>query len=96
MNRIAKKFLWIFIEIVLVFVVAYLFSIEAGKKYEWYAGVFHGAVVIPNYVISLFQDGYLYKATSFAYTYLYAWWAFFIFTFFYYVSIIFRLLLINK
>jgi len=93
---VLKKFFWIFFEVVVIFLVAYFFSIQAEKSYEWYVGLFHGAVAVPNYVISLVKDGHLYRATTFVPTYNYAWWVFFVFTGAYYVSVIFRLLLIRK
>ena len=96
MNTAVKNILRIVIELAIIFSAAYFFSIEAGKLYGWFAGIFHGMWVVPNYVISLVMDGHLVRATSYTTAYFNIWWIFFVITAFYYVSLIFRMVLIFK
>jgi hypothetical protein len=63
----------------IVFAMAYFIYPEPGKQYTgfWYGlmtGGFHGALLIPNWIISLFDSTRIIKATDCSTTYTIAWW----------------------
>ena len=90
MNEFLKKFILILVELVVIFVVAYLFAIEPTKKYEWFAGIFHGIWAIPNYVISLLVDNYLIKAQLYTRLYNTLWWILLVISALYYINVLYR------
>jgi len=85
-----SKFLFLLIEIACVFVTAWLFSIEPAKEYGWFAGIFHGLWALPNYVMSLILDDYIFKAVLFSKMYNIFWWIFVVLSAFYYIGFIIR------
>ena len=53
---------------------AWLLVINPDKEYGWFMGIVHGALAIPNWIISLFSEGWLMKATLFSSAYGVWWW----------------------
>lgn len=51
-----------FVEVAIFFGLALLFPIVADQFYGWFGGLFHGFLVIPNWIISWFADGHLLRA----------------------------------
>lgn len=51
-----------FVEVAIFFGLALLFPIVADHFYGWFGGLFHGAFLIPNWIISWFADGHLLRA----------------------------------
>ena len=56
--------------------VYFFFSIEPDKTYTWWQGAFHGAWVVPNWIVSWFKDGYYVKAPMHTAAYNVWWWIF--------------------
>ena len=50
------------VEVIIAFGLALLFPIVVDKAYGWFGGLFHGAFLIPNWIISWFTDGHLLRA----------------------------------
>ena len=56
--------------------VSWLFcNIDNEKMYSWYAGIWHGIFIVPNFVRSLFTDA-LYKAEHYTAAYNVFYWIF--------------------
>ena len=93
-NQAASKVQLIGHVVVLItlFVVAYLFSIEGGKEYGWFAGFFHGGWVVPNYIFSLFIDNYYVKAPLHTTAYNVFWWITCISGMIYLINILFKII----
>lgn len=51
-----------------------IFSIDPAKEYSWFAGLFHGAWVPGNWLLSLFMDDHLVKAPVHTTAYNIFWW----------------------
>lgn len=51
-----------------------IFSIDPTKEYGWFGGMFHGAWVIGNWILSLFMDDHLVKAPLHTTAYNVFWW----------------------
>ena len=64
----------IFVETIIYFGLALLFPIVVDKVYGWFGGLFHGAFLIPNWVISWFANGHLLKAPLYSGAYNVCWW----------------------
>lgn len=64
----------IIITILIYCFVGWLFcDIDSEKTYSWYAGIWHGIFIIPNFVRSLFTDA-LYKAEHYTIAYNVFYW----------------------
>jgi len=69
-----KANLWgIIIGFVIMFVLAWVFDIVPDKEYGWFAGLFHGGWIVPNYIFSWFTDT-LTKAPIHTKAYNVCWW----------------------
>ena len=53
---------------------AWLLEINPTKEYGWFMGCVQGALVIPNWIISLFDKGWLCKAPIHTTMYNVFWW----------------------
>ena len=91
-NRAESKtqLISLIVVLIIMFVLAYLFSIEGGKEYGWFAGIFHGGWVVPNYIISLFVNNYYIKAPLHTAAYNVFWWITFVGSIIYYISTLFK------
>lgn len=58
----------------IVFLIAWIFDISAAKEYGWIAGIFHGAWVPFNWIMSLFNSDLLVKAPIHTTGYNICWW----------------------
>lgn len=58
----------------IVFLIAWIFDISAAKEYGWLAGLFHGAWVPYNWIMSLFGSDLLLKAPIHTTGYNIWWW----------------------
>ena len=64
----------IFFYILACCLVSWLFcDIDSKKTYSWYAGIWHGIFIIPNFIRSLFTDA-LYKAEHYTAAYNVFYW----------------------
>lgn len=52
---------------ILFYIILYeYFEIKSHKLYDWYSGIGHGFLIIPNFIIhTIFDDHWLYKAKQF-------------------------------
>ena len=71
---------------VAAFVLAWIFSIEEGKEYGWFAGIWHGTWWPQNLIISFFKSGWYAKAPIHTTMYSIMWWLWAIGTVFYYLG----------
>ena len=62
------------VELIIAFGLALLFPIVVDKVYGWFGGLFHGAFLIPNWIISWFANGHLLKAPLYSGAYNVCWW----------------------
>lgn len=62
-----------------VFLLAWIFSIEGGKEYGWFAGIFHGSWAPINWIRDLLFGGIYSKAPIHTTAYNSIWWAFLVF-----------------
>ena len=60
----------------IVFLLVWIFSIEGGKEYGWFAGMFHGGWVPYNWIRSWFFDGIYLQAPLHTTMYSVMWWIF--------------------
>lgn len=51
-----------------------IFAIDPAKEYSWLGGFFHGAWTAGNWILSLFMDDHLIKATIHTSSYNIFWW----------------------
>lgn len=58
------------------FLLAWLFSIEGGKEYGWFAGIFHGSWAPINWIRDLLFGGIYVKAPLCTSAYSSYWWVF--------------------
>ena len=61
------------------FFLAWFFSIEGGKEYGWFAGIFHGSWAPINWIRDLLFDGVYVKAPLHTTAYNSFWWGFLVF-----------------
>ncbi len=57
------------------FFLCWIFNIEGGKEYGWFAGCWHGGWMVLNWIRSLFFDVYV-KAPFHTTAYNVFWWIF--------------------
>lgn len=57
-----------------LFLLAWIFDILPLKEYGWFAGLFHGGWLVPNYVFSWFDADVLTKAPIHTKAYNVCWW----------------------
>lgn len=50
-------------------------NIDPDKTYSWYAGIWHGMFIVPNFIRSIFTDA-LYKAENYKTAYNVFYWVF--------------------
>lgn len=55
--------------------IAWIFQINPSKEYGWFAGFFHGAFIVGNFILSWFSSSeILYKAPLHTTAYSVFWW----------------------
>ena len=59
-----------------IFLLAWIFDIEGGKEYGWFAGIFHGAWAPFNWIRDLLFGGIYAKAPLCTSAYSFFWWVF--------------------
>ena len=50
------------VEVAIFFGLAIFFPIVTDHFYGWFGGLFHGFLLVPNWIISWFADGHLLRA----------------------------------
>lgn len=56
------------------FIARWLCTIDAEEYYVWYQGLWHGLFIIPNWIMSWFNDDVLCKAENYSTGYNVCWW----------------------
>ncbi len=72
----------------IAFLLAWLFNIEGGKEYGWFAGIWHGGWAPINWMRSLLFIGIYVKAPLHTSAYNNFWWVFFVFGLFSYLKLL--------
>lgn len=69
-----KRFVTFILFWAVMFAVAWILRMNPEKEYGWFMGLVHGGLVIPNWIISLFNSDWLYKAPLHTNAYMVFWW----------------------
>lgn len=78
--------------IAVAFLLAWIFDINPLKEYGWLMGCFHGAWLIPNWIMSLFNDAVLTKALLHTSAYNVFYWIFLVINVWVWIRMIFTTL----
>jgi hypothetical protein len=78
-KKMKKLLLSISTGVAILFIMSIFIFPEPNKEYSgfwygWLAGAFHGALIIPNWIISIFDESRQIKATTFSGWYNFNWW----------------------
>lgn len=71
-----KTIIQLIIGIAVCLGLAWLLEIRPETDYGWFMGAVHGVLLVPNWIISLFDSSWLIKATQYTSTYNVMWWVF--------------------
>ena len=69
-----KTFLHLIIGIAVCIGAAFLLRINPEAEYGWFMGAVHGLLLVPNWLISLFDSSWLIKAPLHTRIYNIDWW----------------------
>lgn len=69
-----KTLLQLIIGILVCLGLAWLLRINPETEYGWFMGVVHGLLLVPNWIISLFDASWLVKAPLHTQVYNVMWW----------------------
>ena len=69
-----KTFLQLVIGVAVCVAVAVLLRIDPQTEYGWFMGAVHGFLLVPNFIVSLFDGSWLVKAPLHTQMYNIDWW----------------------
>lgn len=69
-----KTFLQFIIGIAICLLAAWLLRIDPATDYGWFMGIVHGVLLVPDWIISLFDKTWLLKAPLHTQMYNICWW----------------------
>ncbi len=69
-----KTILQLLAGIAICFGLAWWLRIDPGQEYGWWMGIVHGILLVPNWLISLFDSTWLVKAPLHTQMYNIDWW----------------------
>lgn len=87
-----KTLLQFIIGLAICFGVAFWLRIDPADSYGWFMGIIHGLLLVPNWLISLFDHSWLVKADNYTQMYNIDWWVFGIINILYWLWVIAGLL----
>lgn len=53
---------------------AWILRIDPAQEYNWFMGIVHGLLLVPDWIISLFDSSWLIKAPEHTAMYNVCWW----------------------
>lgn len=69
-----KALLQLIITLAIALGLAWILSINPAKEYGWFMGLIHGGLLVPNWLIGLFDGSWLTKAPIHTSMYNVDWW----------------------
>ena len=69
-----KTFIQLIIGIAICVAIAVLLRIDPGVEYGWFMGAVHGFLLVPNFIVSIFDGSWLIKAPIHTQMYNIDWW----------------------
>ena len=69
-----KTFIQLIIGVAICVAIAVLLRIDPGVEYGWFMGAVHGFLLVPNFIVSIFDGSWLIKAPIHTQMYNIDWW----------------------
>ena len=69
-----KTFIQLIIGVAICVAIAVLLRIDPGVEYRWFMGAVHGFLLVPNFIVSIFDGSWLIKAPIHTQMYNIDWW----------------------